>query len=80
MAPSDWYRKLRDKVRQRHADARVLVIGGEEWMVYEVDDVYGRSATTLVFESIEVIRRVRHFPVAWRELSEPELYAVSWRR
>ena len=55
---------------------------GELWIVRERParpfDV--PSAPHLVFESDSVIRRVRNFPVGWRDLDTDALYALSWSR
>jgi hypothetical protein len=37
-------------------------------------------APHLVFESEGVIRRVRTFPADWRDLSDFELWELSWAR
>jgi hypothetical protein len=57
----------------------VIVVGGERWLVYEhVPVLDRRSGPTLVFESDDVMRRVRAFPSGWRELDDDQLLAVSW--
>lgn len=62
-------------------DARVLLVSGVRWTVYEHAIVYDRRATvTLVFESIELIRRVRTFPPDWRHLSDEALFSLSLGR
>jgi hypothetical protein len=33
----------------------------------------------LVFESEGVFRRVRHYPANWEELTDVQLYALSWK-
>ncbi|MDB4874875.1 MAG: hypothetical protein JWM41_1321 [Gemmatimonadetes bacterium] len=37
-----------------------------------------RSSPTLVFESDDVMRRVRDFPHDWRTLDDDRLLALSW--
>jgi hypothetical protein len=34
--------------------------------------------TSLVFESAQAMRRVRSFPSAWRDLTDEDLFALSW--
>ena len=55
---------------------------GVSWHVREVSRVTTdlRQTTTLVFESNMMFRRVRDFPLNWRELSDRELEALSWHR
>ena len=60
------------KVRQFHADEH-------QWIVYEVaaPSFDRRGGAHLIFESPEVVRRVRLFPSDWKTLSDGELYALS---
>ena len=50
------------------------------WLVYELPAAPfdRRSIPSLVFESEHTMRRVRTFPAHWRDLSQPELWALSW--
>jgi hypothetical protein len=54
----------------------------ELWFVGEraarASDIH--RAPHLVFESDGMIRRVRTFPDNWRELSDVELWELSWHR
>lgn len=61
---------------------RVIVDAqGEHWSVFEHTPEYDRrSMPTLVFMSELIVRRVRSFPTDWLELSDGELFAVSWQR
>ena len=60
---------------------RVVRAPDAEWRVYEQASVYDRRGhPDLVFESDDVIRRVREFPANWRDLSDAELLAISWNR
>jgi hypothetical protein len=68
----------------RHAalmDARVLVMDGEQWQVYELPHsaLDRRSGTCLIFESDAAVRRVRSYPENWRALSNDELAAIGRR-
>ena len=58
--------------RRFHAD-------GEIWSVREVTAPAfdRRGGTHLIFEGLEVMRRVRNFPADWTSLSDDELYALS---
>jgi hypothetical protein len=56
---------------------------GNRWRVTEVSGRFvpgARGEACLVFESDSAIRRVWHYPPAWRDLPEPELLRVSWGR
>ena len=56
---------------------------GIRWRVTEVcgDQVPGaRGEACLVFECDTAIRRVWHYPAAWRDLPPTELILVSWGR
>jgi hypothetical protein len=60
---------------------RNVRIGGREWTVREVvaPEYDRRAGTNLIFEAIDVVRRVRSFPENWRELSDAELAELSRR-
>ena len=75
--PHPTFQVLRDARRS----ARELVIDDVPWIVYELPpDVFDRrKSPSLVFESQEAIRRVRNYPQEWRDLSDEDLFAVSWR-
>lgn len=64
------------------ASARVVQTDDAQWRVYEMESgpYDRRSGRSLIFESDGVLRRVRDYPVEWRELSDAELMEVSWRR
>jgi hypothetical protein len=60
-------------------DARILIVDGARWLVYEhVPMLDRRSSPTLIFESDDVMRRVRDFPHDWRTLDDDRLLALSW--
>lgn len=65
-------------IRASRAGGRRLRVQGEEWLVYELLMPYDRRGATLVFESESIVRRVRVYPSNWRDLGDPELYALSW--
>ena len=60
------------KVRRFSADEH-------QWIVYEVavPPFDRRGGTHLIFESPEVVRRVRLFPSDWKTLTDTDLYALS---
>lgn len=62
--------------------ARRLIADGMAWLVFELPaSAYDRRAgPSLVFESDDTMRRVRTFPANWRELSDADLWALSWTR
>jgi hypothetical protein len=58
---------------------RLVHLAGRDWTVREeplpfADQHHGMS---LIFESPNVIRRIRHYPPNWSELSDEELFALS---
>ncbi|HEY4217211.1 MAG TPA: hypothetical protein VGM67_08735 [Gemmatimonadaceae bacterium] len=60
-------------------DARVMIVNNVRWLVYEhAPALDRRSAPTLVFESDDVMRRVRTFPRDWRDMSDERLFELSW--
>jgi len=66
---------------RRFASRTIFGPDGTRWLVQEVEDPYSRrSNRSLVFSSDTVMRRVRSYPAHWLELSETELYALSFAR
>lgn len=63
-------------------DVRVIVTaGGQHWVVREVElSTYDRRTRSLVFLTDGAMRRVRNYPVNWRQCSDAELLAISERR
>jgi hypothetical protein len=59
--------------------ARVLHRQGEQWLVYELTSAYDRRGGSLVFESENVVRRVRDYPENWRELPDEDLLPLMDR-
>jgi len=57
---------------------RRITIASEAWTVWE--DLRCPHDPSLVFENTKVARRVREYPANWRELSDEQLYALSWSR
>jgi len=56
-----------------------FVIEGQNWLAYEATDRI-TNTTTLIFVGPGTARRVRTYPANWRELSDIELYSLSWER
>ena len=71
-------RQGEDGESRARQDARRFSIAGEAWMVWE--DLRSPHDPSLVFENTKVARRVREYPGSWRDLSDEELYALSWSR
>ncbi len=72
---------LEPRTRDDAAPIRVINAGDVEWRVYEQVPSYDRRrGPDLVFESDDVIRRVRSYPANWLDLSDAALLAVSWGR
>lgn len=65
------------KARMHHAERRFEFLG-ETWGVWE--DRRSVPGPSLVFENSKVARRVHEYPANWRELSDEELYRLSWSR
>ena len=61
--------------------ARSLSADDTEWLVYELAPPFDRrSSPVLVFEAAHNMRVVRDYPKNWRQLSDEQLYALSWSR
>jgi hypothetical protein len=71
----------RAEARPSHCETRSRTVWGDgaQWLVreaeYPVED--RRSGRSLIFETDEIIRRVRHYPVDWFALADDELYRLS---
>jgi hypothetical protein len=67
-------------LREARRNARQLTLDGELWLVYELppSPFDRRMTASLVFESAQAMRRVRSFPSAWRDLTDEDLFALSW--
>jgi hypothetical protein len=54
---------------------------GTRWQVYEQEfsDYDRRRGSSLIFAAETAVRRVRDYPPNWRELSDAELTALSWK-
>ncbi|HJQ21357.1 MAG TPA: hypothetical protein VJ867_13500 [Gemmatimonadaceae bacterium] len=68
-------RKIDEHVRHFWAD-------DQQWKVREVraPRFDRRGGVHLIFESVEIVRRVNEFPDNWYELPDAELYALSKKR
>jgi len=66
----------------QRAGAREVAMDGVLWFVYEMpaSSLDRRASPSLIFESEETVRRVRVYPENWRELSDVDLFALSWAR
>ncbi|HEX5829756.1 MAG TPA: hypothetical protein VFY16_02170 [Gemmatimonadaceae bacterium] len=56
---------------------------GVRWIVSERDAAHvpgGLARRCLIFESAAAVRRVWSFPDSWRELTDEQLAALSWKR
>lgn len=58
-------------------EERVLNDGRTAWRVYQVLDA---DSASLVFDSEQIVRRVRDFPEGWLTLGDDDLLELSWRR
>ena len=63
------------KPRLHHAERR-FAVDGESWSVWE--DLRTPHGPSLVFENTKIARRVHNYPANWRDLSDEQLYALSW--
>jgi hypothetical protein len=68
------------QLRELQKTARRLMSEGVLWLVYELPaTAYDRRQTAcLIFETDNIVRRVRKYPEQWRKLSDNELLALSW--
>jgi hypothetical protein len=62
----------------RKAGRQIVSPDGAPFSVYELGSRYDRRGAALIFESDHVVRRVRAYPPNWRDLSDYDLYMVSW--
>ena len=61
--------------------SRRFAVAGGAWVVCEDPDASPpKFGPALVFYGPGTARRVREYPANWMELSDDELYAVSWHR
>lgn len=70
---------MQEDIARARKEARILYVEGEQWIVYEVVSAYDRRGASLVFESENVVRRVRDYPANWRELPNPDLLLAMER-
>lgn len=61
-----------------HEAERRFVVAGDAWAVWE--DLRAPTGPSLVFENTRIARRVHEYPANWRELTDEQLYALSWSR
>src|SRR3954452_7531863 len=52
---------------------------GRRWTVFESPSTYDRRKLSLVFYSLDVIRRVRNYPADWHEWTDAALLDLSMR-
>jgi hypothetical protein len=50
---------------------------GRRWTVFESAATYDRRITALVFDSTDIMRRVRNYPAGWFDLSDEALLELS---
>jgi hypothetical protein len=67
-------------LREAQRNGRTMAVEGIPWLIYELPPMSfdRRNSPSLVFESDQVVRRVRDYPANWRSLSDEELFALSW--
>ncbi|HKW47797.1 MAG TPA: hypothetical protein VJN70_10140 [Gemmatimonadaceae bacterium] len=67
---------MQNDVGQAKTNARRICVNGEVWLVYELPSQYDRRGPSLVFESENVVRRVRNFPPDWLHVADTDLARV----
>jgi hypothetical protein len=69
-------------LREAQQSGRLVVVQGVRWLVYDLPPLTfdRRKTPSLVFESDNLIRRLRNFPAKWRGLSDKDLFALSRTR
>ena len=60
-------------MRSAQRTARELLVDGLRWLVYEVTIPFDRRGPSLIFESHDIVRRLRTYPEEWRSLSDAKL-------
>ena len=67
-------------LREAQRIGRRIVIEAVPWLVYELPPMVfdRRNSPSLVFETDGAVRRVRNYPENWRELTDDELFELSW--
>jgi hypothetical protein len=68
---------------RRIGSGRQIAAEGELWRVTELDARRTPGASgdkCLLFDSDSIGRRVWSYPDDWRQLTDAELYALSWRK
>jgi hypothetical protein len=77
---SDETDKLPAVLREAQRTARPIFVNGVPWLVYELPPppFDRRREPSLIFECEDVVRRVRQYPANWRELTDEDLFALSW--
>lgn len=65
---------------RRLGSRKILGPDGTAWLVQEVEDSrYSRRSTrSLVFSSDAAMRRVRSYPPTWMDLSDAQLFDLSF--
>ncbi len=60
---------------------RIVDLEHRTWTVFEVGmPAYDRrSGKCLIFDSQDIVRRVRNYPADWYDLPDADLYALSLR-
>jgi hypothetical protein len=73
IAAAEWLRLARRAARE-------IFVDGMPWLVYELPPgpFDRRTSPSLVFETETTVRRVRSYPPGWRDLSDADLFALSW--
>jgi len=66
--------------KQQLSRVRHFVADGCRWIVQEVDapPFDRRGGRHLVFDGESIMRRLRQFPADWFDLSDGDLYALSF--
>ena len=68
----------RPRERQQREQRLVRDEEGRIWRIREI--AFADIAPSLVFESDGAFRRVRQYPRNWHELSDDQLYDLSWQK
>lgn len=50
---------------------------GRKWLVYEAILAYDRRAASLIFESGDIMRRLREYPADWWSMSVADLVQLG---
>jgi hypothetical protein len=65
-------------IRSAGSPRRIVIDGtGRKWLVYEAVLAYDRRFASLIFESDDIVRRLREYPADWASMSVADLVQLG---